>query len=107
MGVEELKLVLQTLSGLADGAKEGFIWWLLVTEVFPRLIVVFCVGLLVTLAWKIAHLVADYNTTESRLEKAVTDIAGLMDQYVGSRPYSQYELNKLVQAVNDLKRGRK
>lgn len=104
MGIEELKLVLQTLSGLADGAKEGFIWWLLVTEVFPRLVVIVCIGMVVTLAWKVARLIADYNSAESHMGKALTDIASATGTYIGTQPYCQSDMRKLIEAVHDLKK---
>ena len=36
--MEELKLIMQTLMGLGETAKEGFIWWLVITKLVPALL---------------------------------------------------------------------
>lgn len=36
--MEELKLIMQTLSGLGETAKEGFIWWLVVDKLIPSVL---------------------------------------------------------------------
>ncbi|SOY65612.1 hypothetical protein CBM2586_B10207 [Cupriavidus phytorum] len=103
MGIEELKLVLQTLSGLADGAKEGFIWWLIVTEVLPRVVVVVCATIVALVAWKIAKLIADYYASESRCETTIRHISAITGKYVDFPYPSRSYLNDLVEEVRKLK----
>lgn len=57
--MEELKLVLQTLATLADGAKEGFIWWLVIDRLVPCLLWATAGGGLLYVAWYLGKRLAD------------------------------------------------
>jgi len=106
MGIEELKLVLQTLSGLGEAAKDGFIWWLVVAEVLPRALFLLGLSAVLVAIWKIVRMILDFYAMESSSEKAVKDIAGIVGVYV-DYPYPlPGRLKEVVEEVRKLKEGK-
>ncbi|WP_157378461.1 hypothetical protein [Burkholderia ubonensis] len=98
MDIEQLKLVLQALSGLADSAKVGFIWWMIVEGVLPKIvIVVLAIGFFGTVVF-IARLIFRFHSTEQSALAALKDIDAITGP---SCLYSSWASSRECKAVVD------
>lgn len=97
--MEELKLIMQTLMGLGETAKEGFIWWLVIDKLIPCLLWGAFAGGLIALGFFIVRKIADSAQAEADAKKeqegalkSIKVIRGLLDIYSfpGMRQDSQY-----------------
>ena len=79
MGIEELKVIMNALSGMGAEAKEAFIWYLVLAKALPEVIhgFVFLVGIgvLFYIGLKIIKAVVLCDTAAMALEN-IKDVAG-------------------------------
>jgi uncharacterized protein YfaQ (DUF2300 family) len=68
--MEELKLIMQTLAGLGETAKEGFIWWLVISKLVPTVLLASFGGAVVGLGAYIAKRVADGFREDASAQRA-------------------------------------
>lgn len=100
MGVDELKLIIQALAGLADGAKEGFIWWLVIEGALPKLLLAaFGAGVIGAVIYIAKMIVRHASSSES----AITGMRQI-SRIVGQNLYGSYlspsEVHSVVDAVS-------
>jgi hypothetical protein len=79
--MEELKLIMQTLMGLGETAKEGFIWWLVIDKLIPTLGVIGCVGGVVGVLAYVARRAFAYWFAESRAIATIREIRSILEIY--------------------------
>lgn len=103
--MEELKLILQTLAGLGETAKEGVIWWLVIDKLIPT-ILWGCLGAaLIGLAVYITRCVFITNREESEAVNTIKTIRGILGVYSypsllqDARILSTHEFKETIEAV--------
>lgn len=79
--MEELKIVLQTLSQLADGAKEAFIWWLVIDRLVPVLMLSAFGGGVIGAAWYLIRRAIDASNSKEEAVKAIKIIRSIVGVY--------------------------
>lgn len=86
--MEELKLIMQTLAGLGETAKEGFIWWMVISKLVPSLLWAIFGGSIVALLAYIARRAIDYWREEDERAlakedaiKTIATIRGILGVY--------------------------
>lgn len=76
--MEELKLIMQTLMGLGETAKEGFIWYLVITKLIPALEWGAGIGSLIWVGWYGLRRMFDHqdrrNLQEQEAEWAIRSV---------------------------------
>lgn len=112
--MEELKLIMQTLTGLGETAKEGFIWWLVIDKLVPTILLGIFGGGLISLGIFVAKKVSDAanNTALAEAEKdgarqTISTIRGILGIYTfpnskqDSSPvyYGRQEFQETIDAV--------
>lgn len=116
--MEELKLIMQTLAGLGETAKEGFIWWMVIDRLVPVLCWAAFGGSLVSLAYYIVKRVVGEFSKEGELKRekeasiaTIKVIRGILGVYTfpaamrdGSW-YAQSDLDETVNAVRAVKQA--
>jgi hypothetical protein len=107
--MEELKLIMQTLMGLGETAKEGFIWWLVIDKLIPTLGVIVCVGGVVGVLAYVARRAFAYWFAESRAIATIREIRSILEIYTypnsrdDSRILDNSDLRKTTDAVRLLR----
>ncbi len=116
--MEELKLIMQTLAGLGETAKEGFIWWLVIDKLVPTLLLSAFGGSVVALGAYIARKVyensradADAAMAKEGCMKTIATIRGILGVYTfpnskkDSSPsyYGEQEFKDTIDAVRAVK----
>lgn len=117
--MEELKLIMHTLAGLGETAKEGFIWWMVIDRLVPVLCWAAFGGSLLALAYYIVKKVIVEELSKARevtLEKeasiaAIKVIRGILGVYKFPNAmkdgswYSQDDFDETVNAVRAVKQA--
>jgi hypothetical protein len=103
--MEELKLILQTLATMGEAAKEGFIWWLVVSEGLPRIL-----GFLLACGFfgvviVVVKMIIAYHEKVSTSNRGIKILADELNTYVSGPPYYDNEVSRIVEAVRKLKKG--
>jgi hypothetical protein len=121
--MEEMKLVMQTLAGLGEAAKVGFIWWLVVDKLVPSIFLGLFGGGLVGVAFYVAkntfaatrssdELVRSKQSLEREREesiKTISIIRGILGVYKyptlksDGTHYSMDDFKVTIEAVNAVK----
>ncbi|MBU9261989.1 hypothetical protein KTD13_16660 [Burkholderia multivorans] len=99
MGVDELKLIIQALAGLADGAKEGFIWWLVIEGAMPKLLLALFGAGVLGVGVYVAKLVYRHASSTESSETAVRQIARLVGKEIYGSWIPRGEAAGIVDAV--------
>lgn len=103
--MEELKLIMQTLAGLGETAKEGFIWWLVIDKLVPSVLWGCFAGSLVALGAYIARHVFTSMREEAEATKAIKTIRGILGVYSYPNPQQdarildKFEFDQTIEAV--------
>ncbi|WP_159086649.1 hypothetical protein [Burkholderia sp. NRF60-BP8] len=107
MGIDELKVIIQALAGLADGAKEGFIWWMVIEGALPKLLLaLFGAGVLGTGIY-VAKLLVRHAASANNAESAIRQISKIVGTDIyGSCWMSASEVARVVDAVSKLAQGK-
>lgn len=105
MDIEELKLVLEAVGGLAQGGKEAFIWWLVAEKVIPVVAWMVALGVSALLGrWAIRHFakIADYekerDAANERADAYFRETMNLKGQLVENHSLATHAIN-LCKAV--------
>ena len=104
MGIDELKVIIQALAGLADGAKEGFIWWMVIEGALPKLLLAaFGAGMLGTGIY-VAKLAERHASSSENSQAALRQIARLTGKVMSASCVSKSDAECVVDAVERLTR---
>lgn len=79
--MEELKLIMQTLAGLGETAKEGFIWWLVIDKLVPTFLLAAFGGGVVGVAGYVARRAFDVHRESQEALSAIRTIRGILGIY--------------------------
>ena len=114
--MEELKLIMQTLAGLGETAKEGFIWWLAIDKLVPTLLWAAFGGSIVgVIAYTVSRISlsneADRELAREQSESiaAIKVIRGILGVYAypglkqDSRHYAADDFKVTIEAVRPVK----
>lgn len=97
--MEELKLVIEALTGLGAQAKEAFIWWMVFDKLLPSLVGLFAIGSLSLVVHKAISVMSGQSDTDQFLKWARdelrTGVAGPLSD--GERHRTISELRRLVE----------
>jgi hypothetical protein len=100
MGIDEIKLIIQALAGLADGAKEGFIWWLIIEGALPKiLLAMFGAGFIGAVIY-IAKMIIRYNSSSDSAAAGIRQISRIVGQNLYGSYLSPSEVHSVVDAVS-------
>lgn len=106
MGIDEIKLIIQALAGLADGAKEGFIWWLVIEGAMPKLLLAMFGAGFLGAAIYIAKLVARHASSSNHCEIGMRQISKIVGQDLYDGWISASEVGRVVSAVEKAVRNK-
>jgi len=114
--MEELKLIMQTLAGLGETAKEGFIWWLVIDKLVPSVVLLTFIGSLVGLLAYIARRAFGGAQSDRELERekndaimAIRTIRGILGVYaypsqlMDCNVYDSNDMKTTIDAVRTVK----
>lgn len=116
--MEELKLIMQTLAGLGETAKEGFIWWLVIDKLVPTILWGAFGGGLIYLGVYIARKASESANNEALAKQneqearnAIAVIRGILGVYTyaalkqdrDSSIYTKEDFKTTIDAVRAVK----
>ncbi|WP_157639450.1 hypothetical protein [Burkholderia ubonensis] len=106
MEIDQLKLIIQALTGLADGAKEGFIWWLVIEGALPKLLMTLFGAAFLATGIYIAKLIARHASSSNQSEIGIRQISKIVGQELYGGWISPSEVNRVVSAVEKAVRNK-